>query len=60
MLNPLFAEVPSSLVAKFKPAGSKKPKAAQSKRGFIPCLIVLVVGFVLISLLFFAVMKSGQ
>ncbi len=47
-------------MAKFKPAGSKKPKAAQSKRGFIPCLIVLVVGFVLISLLFFAVMKSGQ
>jgi len=48
------------IVAKFKPAGSKKPKAAQSKRGFIPCLIVLVVGFVLLSLLFYAVMKSGQ
>jgi hypothetical protein len=47
------------LVAKFKPAGSKKPKAAQSKRGFIPCLIFLVVGFVLLSLLFYAVMRSG-
>jgi hypothetical protein len=47
------------LVAKFKPAGSKKPKAAQTQRGFIPCLIVLVVGFVLLSLLFYAVMRSG-
>ena len=47
------------IVAKFKPAGSKKPKAAQSKRGFIPCLVVLVIGFVLLSLLFYFVMKSG-
>jgi len=47
------------IVAKFKPTGSKKPKAAQTQRGFIPCLIVLALGFVLLSLLFFAVMKSG-
>ena len=47
------------LVAKFKPAGSKKPKAGQSQRGFIPCLIVLLVAFILISLLFYAVMKSA-
>ena len=46
-------------MAKFKPAGSKKPKAAQSKRGFIPCIVVLAIGFVLLSLLFYAVMKSG-
>ena len=47
------------LVAKFKPVGSKKPKPAQSARGFIPCMVVLVVGFVLLVLLFYAVMKSG-
>jgi hypothetical protein len=46
-------------VAKFKPTGTKKPKPAETKRGFIPCLIVLGMGFVLISLLFYAVMKSG-
>jgi hypothetical protein len=53
------AAVTIFLVAKFKPTGSKKPKAVQSKRGFIPCIVVLVVGFVLLSLLFYAVMKSG-
>jgi hypothetical protein len=47
------------LVAKFKPTGTKKPKPAQSKRGFIPCLIVLAIVFVVISLLFYEVMKSG-
>jgi hypothetical protein len=46
-------------LAKFKPAGSKKPKAEASKRGFIPCLVILFLGFVVISLLLYAVMKSG-
>jgi len=46
-------------LAKFRPAGSKKPKAQASKRGFIPCLVILVIGFTLISVLIYAVMKSG-
>jgi len=46
-------------LAKFKPAGTKKPKAAASKQGFIPCLVILVIGFVLIALLLFAVMRSS-
>jgi hypothetical protein len=46
-------------LAKFKPIGAKKPKAEASKRGFIPCLVLLAVAFLLISLLIYAVMKSG-
>jgi hypothetical protein len=46
-------------LAKFRPAGAKKPKAQASKRGFIPCLVILTAGFVLISLLIYAVMRSG-
>ncbi len=46
-------------MAKFKPAGSRKAKAPRSNRGVIPCLILLVSGFVLIFLLFYAMLKSG-
>ena len=46
-------------LAKFKPAGAKKPKAEASKRGFIPCLVILGIGFLVIFLLIYAVMRSG-
>jgi len=44
-------------MAKYRPArsGKKTPKA----RGMIPCLILLVSGMILLSLLFWAVMRSG-
>lgn len=44
-------------MAKFKPAkaGKKKPK----RQGMIPCLILLISGMVLVSLLFWAMLKSG-
>jgi len=44
-------------MAKFKPAksGKKAPKA----RGMIPCLILLVSGMLLLSLLFWALLRSG-
>ncbi len=46
-------------MAKFKPAGKKKKTSDRSFAGGIPCLILLILGFALISLLFYAVLKSG-
>jgi hypothetical protein len=48
-------------MAKFKPVGSRKAKtAATSLRGAIPCFVVILVGFALIFLLFYEVLKSGK
>jgi hypothetical protein len=47
-------------MAKYRPAGARKPKTARSSRGFIPCLIVIFAGFVLVFLLFYALLKSGK
>ena len=44
-------------MAKFKPAGGKKKK--ESSRGAIPCLLALVSGIVLITMLFYAILKSA-
>jgi hypothetical protein len=46
-------------LAKFKPIGARKPKAQTSKQGLIPCLVILAIGFVLVALLLYEVMKSG-
>ena len=47
-------------MAKYKPAGSRKAKAPSSKRGLIPCAILIVAGFALIFLLFYEILKSGR
>ena len=47
-------------MAKFKPAGSRKPKAADSKRGLIPCLFLVLIGIAFITWLFWALLKSGR
>ena len=48
-------------MAKFKPAGSKKAKAARSsKQGLIPCLFLVLAGFALIFWLFYLVLRSGS
>ena len=48
-------------MAKFKPAGSKKTKAApDSKRGLLPCALIVVLGFALIFWLFYLVLRSGS
>jgi hypothetical protein len=44
-------------MAKYKPAGSKKKK--KSNLGAIPCLLLLVSGIILLSLLFYAILKSA-
>ena len=47
-------------MAKFKPAGSRKPAGqSSSNRGLIPCAIVILSGFVLLFLLFYEILKSG-
>ena len=45
-------------MARYKPAGSKKVKAASDNRGFIPCMIVLVGGFAILFILLYAVLRS--
>jgi hypothetical protein len=45
-------------MAKFKPA--KAGKKAPKKQGMIPCLILLLSGMALLSLLFWAVLRSGN
>jgi hypothetical protein len=47
-------------LARFKPVGSKKVKPERTNRGFIPCLIILGLGFLLLTLLMFGVFKTGK
>jgi hypothetical protein len=46
-------------MAKYKPAGSKKA-APSSRRGLIPCAIVVAIGFTMIFLLFYLSLQSGN
>jgi hypothetical protein len=48
-------------MAKFKPAGSRKPTShsRSTNRGLIPCVIVILGGFALLFLLFYEILKSG-
>jgi len=46
-------------MAKFKPAGSRKKKT-DSKRGLLPCAVIIVLGFGLIFWLFYLVLRSGN
>lgn len=45
-------------MAKFKVAGKKK-SAPKRPGGAIPCIIIVVMGIVLMSLLFYAILRSG-
>ena len=48
-------------MAKFRPAGSKKSKTApDSKRGLLPCAIIVALGFALMFGLFYLVLNSGH
>jgi len=46
-------------MAKFKPAGTKKAPA-RSNRSAIPCLIILVLGILIMCLLFYFSLSSGN
>ncbi len=45
-------------MAKFKPVKGKKAKA-RGPAGAIPCVLLVVMGIVLLSLLFWAILKSS-
>lgn len=47
-------------MAKFRPAGSRKARGNTSKRGLIPCSILIIGGFALLFLLFYEILKSGK
>jgi hypothetical protein len=46
-------------MAKYKLSGNKKSSAKSDARGLIPCAIVIIGGFILISLLFYALLKPS-
>ena len=46
-------------MARFKPAGSKKPKPAKSTKGWIPCVVIIVMGFAIVFLLFYLLLQSN-
>lgn len=45
-------------MAKFKPAG-RRPTAAPSARGAVPCIIIVVLGMALLFVLFYAILKGS-
>lgn len=45
-------------MGKFKLAGKKKSRG-QKPGGAIPCIGLIIMGIVLLSLLFYAILKSG-
>ncbi len=47
-------------MAKFKAAGSRKAPTARSNAAAIPCLLLILLGAALISLLFYELLKSGS
>jgi hypothetical protein len=47
-------------MSKFKAPKPKKSAAAQNIKGGLPCVILIISGFALVMLLFYAVLKSGS
>ena len=47
-------------MAKFKPAGSKRPKANSKSRGAIPCFVLIVLGIALMCYLFFLSLQPSS
>ena len=45
-------------MAKYKAAGSKK-KNEKSARAAVPCVVIIIAGIALFTLLFYAVLKSS-
>jgi len=46
-------------MAKFKAAGSRKPPTARSNAAAIPCLLLILLGAALLSLMFYELLKSS-
>jgi hypothetical protein len=46
-------------VAKLKLAGKKKKLASATPGGAVPCIVLVVLGLILMSLLFYAMLRSA-
>ena len=46
-------------MAKFKAASGKKKAGVKSFANAIPCLVIIILGFTLIMVLFYMVLRSG-
>jgi hypothetical protein len=47
-------------MARFKPVGSRKARTAETKRGIVPCAIIILLGFAVMTWLLYEMMKSGK
>jgi len=47
-------------VAKFRLAGGKKPKLKSDARAALPCLTIIVLGILLVCVLFYFSLQSGN
>jgi hypothetical protein len=47
-------------MARFKPSGTHRTRRGRSNKGWIPCAILILAGFVLVFLLMYEVFKSGR
>ncbi|MBI3208631.1 MAG: hypothetical protein HYZ37_06995 [Candidatus Solibacter usitatus] len=47
-------------MAKFKPAGKKKGGSGATGPGAVPCVILIVGGIILVTLLFYAILGSAR
>lgn len=46
-------------MAKLKPAGKKKQGPAMERPGMVPCVVIILTGMALLSMLFYAALSSG-
>ncbi len=46
-------------MAKFKPAGGRKAAAKSNARGLLPCLFIVILGFLVLFGLFYSMLKSS-
>ena len=47
-------------MAKFKPAGKKKKSFGKRSGGLVSCIVLIVLGIALMSLLFYGMLRSGN
>jgi hypothetical protein len=46
-------------VAKLKLAGNKKKRSSATPGGAVPCIVLVVLGLILMTLLFYGMLKSA-
>lgn len=46
-------------MAKLRPAGKKKSATGPARPGMVPCVVIIITGMALLSMLFYAALSSG-